>query len=103
MTFGEKRNALRRFKVLADGLRAQINARGRRWDADGPIAVSTAAFDDLELGLSHVKVWVADLDEEGERIPGTARLVRANFLYRRTGVKQENLMFKGVTILRGIQ
>ncbi len=100
MTFGEKRVLLHRFHVLAAQLRAVVNARPRA-TFDEPITVSRQDFDALQFGLAHMKVWVPELDEGAEVLPGKGRLVRSNFCFTLTGCPQENLAFKGVAILRG--
>lgn len=102
MTFGETRQLLKRFRQTARFLRARIDAAGiiASYPLSFALTVSVEDFEALEFGLSHLKVWVPALDDEQDVILGSGRMERQNFLFRRSGVEGEHLMFKGVTILK---
>lgn len=97
MTFGEKRRLLRMFRLVADSLRSLINSHGLR-GLPSEVTVSRPEYEALEFGLMHLKVWLPDLDEEQEVIPGSGRYVRMNSLFRKQGISRDHLLFKGIPI-----
>lgn len=95
-TFGEKRRLLRRFRQVADRLRNEVN--GVRFVLPKSLSVSREDYEALEFGLSHLKVWVPELDDEMEVIPGKGRLMRQNFLFRLSTEPRQHLMFKYIPV-----
>lgn len=100
MTFGEARRLLRRFRVVGDELRARVNAWGFRMPDGFTLSLPAQDFDALWFGMAHMKVWVPELDDEQEVIPGKGRYSRQNFHFVMPGEPREHLRFKGVPVFR---
>ena len=107
MTFSEKRHALRRFRSIANGIRALVNSFGRKGVPDGLfITVSRTDYEAVEFGLSTRKTFVLDTDNDGN-ILETGKMLRCNFLFQRSGpssysqAQPKHLMLKCIPIVRG--
>lgn len=98
MTFGQARRQIRRFRAVASTLRARVNGVRSLREMPESLTVGRSDFEALEFGLSHLKVWLPELDDEMEVIPGSGRFIRQNFLFTKTGEKREHLMFKGIPV-----
>ena len=97
MTFGETRQLLRRFRGVAQTLRTEVNQGGLGHRPES-LSVSREDFEALEFGLGHLKVWIPELDDEQEVIPGRGRFERMSFLFTKSNEPRQNLMFKAIPV-----
>jgi hypothetical protein len=99
MTLSEAKALVREAKRLMREARDMINGRDSR-HVDVELWLSRADYDTMEWGVGHLpKAWIWDLDDEGERIPGTAELIRvgAGGMFTKPD-GTENFMFKGIPV-----
>lgn len=101
MTFSEKRNKLRVFRRIAPLLRDRVNAHGFSTIGTFTLTLCLSDYEALEFGLSHLKIWIPELDDECEVIPGRGKFSRTNMLYARSDEPhepREHLIFKGTKV-----
>lgn len=102
MTFGQKRHALRTFRKHVKAISALVNSYGFRDMPDGlAVTLPPREWDLVQFGLSHVKTWLPELDDEQEVIPGRGKFVRINSTFCRPRIKAQHILIKNIPVLCG--
>jgi hypothetical protein len=104
MTLSEAKAQIRYSRRLLTEWRAAYNGQTRSLGSGlvgRPVALNLSQpdYDAMGWGMRNLqKAWLYDLDDEGERIPGTGVLTRMRHCMFVAPGRVENFMFKGIPV-----